>query len=40
MKKHIITLFALAALRLTACKNETKTEDTVAIETVEASTDS
>lgn len=40
MKKHIITLFALAALSLTACKNETKTEDTVAIETVEASTDS
>lgn len=40
MKKHVITLFALAALSLTACKNDAKVEETTTVETVEASHDS
>ncbi|SFJ17672.1 YceI family protein [Myroides guanonis] len=40
MKKHVITLFALAALSLTACKNDKKVDETTTVETVEASKDS
>lgn len=40
MKKHVITLFALAALSLTACKNDPKVDQTTTVESVEASTDS
>lgn len=39
MRKHVITLVALAALSLTACKNDPKTIESDTVETVETSKD-